>query len=130
MKLPRLTRVTGIYGIEPFAGGFTEMVIASGSKEVRLRCDPDTDELLLSSGLKKERSTAVSIIAGTFRVTSMWSMTNGQGYSDGFRIELRTMKKSWAFEFIAAASAVEVYEAKKQAQPGATAQRGCGPVCG
>ena len=128
MKLPKITHVTAIYGIEPFAGGFTEVVIANGSKEVRLRCDPKTDELLVTSGLKKKRPSAVSIISGTFQVTALWSMTNQQGYFDGFRIELRRAKKYRAFDFISAASAVEIYEAKKEPnqalQPTAAAGRG------
>lgn len=113
MKLPRLTRVTGIYGIEPLAGGFSEVVIASGAKEVRLRCGSNTDELLISAGLRRKRLRTVSLVVGKFRVAWMWSMTNQQGYSDGFRIELCAVKKWRAFDFISAASVVKVSEAKK-----------------
>ena len=114
MKLPKLTRVDRIDGVGSFAGGFREVVIVSGSKEVRLSCKPDTDELQISTAQKKKPESVFSIVDGRFDVIWIWSLTNQQGYSDGFRIELRAKRKSRTFEFIAAASAVEVFEAKKK----------------
>ena len=114
MKLPSLVRVTGIYAIEDsvLRGRFAEVVIRAPKSEVRLRCDHNTDEILLSRGSKKKRSKLVRIIVGQFRVEWMWAMTNQQGYSDGFRIQVADKKRSHVFEFISVASCIEVYEAK------------------
>ena len=114
MKLPKLTSVDRIEGFESFAGGFREIVITSGSKEFILSCTRDTDELQLATSSRKKRKNTVSIVDGSFVVVWMWSLTNQQGYFDGFRIELRGPRKNQIFDFIAAASAIEVFEAKKK----------------
>jgi hypothetical protein len=114
MNLPDLAQLDGIYGADRFAGGFTEIIITSGLTEVQLRCDRDTDELCISTGPKKERKDLVPIVVGEFAVLWMWAMTNQQGYSDGFRIELWAQNRSRAFDFISIASAIEVFEAQKR----------------
>lgn len=120
MKLPPITRVTGIYAIEDpvLSGRYSEIIISSPTKEIRLRCDHDTDEIILSSGSKKRRKKPVRIIAGHFRVEWLWTMTNQQGYFDGFRIQLAAKRRRHVFEFIAIGSCIDVYEAKEKANNG------------
>ena len=115
MKLPKLTHVTRSDGIEAgsLRGQFAEVVIADGAKEVRLSCDPNSDELQMTGGARTTRRGVVTILSGRFRVEWLWSMTNQQGYSDGFRLELRSRKESRVFDFISAASSIEVFEAKR-----------------
>ena len=115
MKLPNFTRVTRIEGIEEPAGlgRFSEITIADGKNAVTLRCDPDSDELRIVGGSKKRQRGSVSLLSGRFRVEWLWSMENQQGYSDGIRIQLRSKSESRVFEFISAASSVEVFEAKR-----------------
>ena len=115
MTLPKLTRVTRIDGVKaPSSGGqFAEIIIADGAKEVRLSCDSNSDELRISSGPRKSRSGAILLLSGRFRVEWLWSMTNQQGYSDGFRLQLRSKNESRVFDFISAALSIEVFEAKR-----------------
>ena len=113
MKLPSITHVTGIYAVEDsiLHGRFSEIIFRTPKKELRLRCDQNTDEILLSSGARKQRKNLISIAIGSFRVEWMWTMTNQQGYFDGFRIQLATKRQVRVFQFIAIASCIEVYEA-------------------
>lgn len=113
MKLPSITHVTGIHAVEDLIlrGRFSEIIVRTPKKELRLRCDRNTDEMLLSSGRRKQRKNLISIATGSFRVEWMWTMTNQQGYFDGFRIQLATKRQVCVFEFITIASCIEVYEA-------------------
>jgi hypothetical protein len=115
MKIPKLTRVTAISGIEDpvLHGRFCEIVISDSKREICLGCDRDSDELILSSGRKKERKKLSSIFRGVGRVEWMWTMTNQQGYFDGFRIQILARGQGRVFEFISIASTIDVLEAKK-----------------
>lgn len=119
MKFSFITCVTGIYAIEDstLRGRFVEIIISAPKRELRLRCDPNTDEILLSGGSKKKRKKLVPIVTGRFHVEWMWAMTNQQGYSDGFRIQLSAKQRRRVFEFVSIASSIEVYEAKKKLNP-------------
>ncbi|MGC4074773.1 MAG: DUF6334 family protein [Nibricoccus sp.] len=118
MKIPKFTRVTAINGIEDpvLRGRFCEIVISDSQREIRLGCDRDSDELILSSGRKKERKSSFPIFRGAGRVDWMWTMTNQQGYFDGFRIQVLAGGQERVFEFISIASTIEVFEAKKPIQ--------------
>jgi hypothetical protein len=117
MKLPSITHVTGIHAVEDsiLPGRFSEIIVRTPKKELRLRCDRNTDEMLLSSGTRKQRKNLISIATGSFRVKWMWTMTNHLGYFDGFRIQLATKRQVRVFEFITIASCIEVYEAHPRA---------------
>lgn len=112
MKLQSITRVKGIWGVEsPVPGLFAEVIFRTPGKEYRLKCDPKTDEIRLSGRVSKRGLTLVPILEGSYRVEWMWRMTNQQGYSDGFRIQLARKQQMQVFEFIAIASNIQVYEA-------------------
>ena len=115
MKIPFINRITGIFGVEDSVlhGQFSEIVICNATKEICLRCDHNTDELLLSSGSKKKRHKLVRILSGSFRVEWIWTMTNQQGYCDGFRIQLGVKQQSHVFEFISIGSCIDIYKALK-----------------
>jgi hypothetical protein len=115
MKLPSLRNISGIYAVEDsvLRGRYSEIIIRAPSKEVRLCCDPDTDELRLSSARRKKRVSLKRIVTGNFRVEWMWAMTNEQGYFDGLRIQLAAKTSCRVFEFISIASCIEAYEAKR-----------------
>jgi hypothetical protein len=112
MNLPTLTAVTGIYGIKDSGlhGRYSEIVIRSPARDLRLRCNHDTDEILVSTSPRRRRASQVRFVTGRFRVEWIWAMTNQQGYSDGFRIQIATKKRNHVFEFIAIGSCIEVYE--------------------
>ncbi len=128
MKIPKLTCVTAINGIEDpvLHGRFCEIVISDSKREIRLGCNRDTDELLLSSGRKKERKKISPIFRGSGRVEWMWTMTNQQGYFDGFRIQIIARGQERVFEFISIASTIDVFDAKK-ADPVGTDNSGAAP---
>jgi len=116
MKLPRIAQVTRIEAVEEpeLAGRFSEIVIVNGAKEVRLHRDVDSDELRFTRGLRRKRRGVISILSGRFRVEWLWAMTNQQGYSDGVRLQLCSKSERLVFEFIAAASAIDVFEATQR----------------
>ena len=118
MKIPKLSRVTAINGIEDpmLRGRFCEIVISDSKREIRLGCDRDSDELILSSGRKKERKKPSPVFRGDGRVDWMWTMTNQKGYFDGFSIQISSRGQERVFEFISIASTIDVYEAKKPIQ--------------
>lgn len=112
MKLPRISTVTGIFGvIDPDSRRYSEIVITTSGRKVRLRCDPDTDEIVIARARKARESSLVPIVVGRFRVEWMWEMTNQQGYSDGFRIQLATKYTKRVIEFVGGASCIDGYEA-------------------
>jgi hypothetical protein len=130
MKIPKLTRVTAINGIEDPAlrGRFCEIVISDSKREIRLGCDRNSDELILSSGRKKERKSRSPIFRGAGRVDWMWTMTNQQGYFDGFRIQILARGQERVFEFISIASTIDVFEARKPIKPPQTTTGSSAPA--
>ncbi len=117
MRAPRIDRVSKIIAVksEDLAPGFDRVVLIAPKSEVVLRCDPDTDEVVVSR-LKKGRKKWIGTVlaSGDFRVSWTWLMVNHQGYTDGFRIELVEGAESRVFEFVASCSALEVSEVVKR----------------
>ena len=115
MKLPRITRVRRITCFEDtlLRGRIAEVVITTPSKKINLRCDPNTDEVVISKNRKAKRGKAFCLVSGNFRVPWIWELKNQQGYDDGFRIELSSGQKTRVFEFVSIASCLYVYEAVK-----------------
>jgi hypothetical protein len=116
MKIPSITHLTAIDAVEDpiLRGRFSEIIISNPKKEVRLGCDRDSDEILLSTGRKKKRNRLSPIFRGAYRVDWMWTKTNQQGYFDGFRIQISARGRERVFEFISIASCIEVYESTKE----------------
>lgn len=115
MNLLSITKIAGIVGVpDPEVSDlFSEIVIELPKREIRLRCNPDSDELVHTGGTRKKRSGTVSIVVGSHRVEWLWAMTNHQGYFDGIRLQLVAKKQRRILEFLAIASCLEVSEAKR-----------------
>ena len=113
VKIPSLTHVTAISAVEDAVlhGRFSEIIISNPKREIRLGCDRNFDELILSVGRNKRRKKLFSIFKGAGRVEWMWIMTNQQGYFDGFRIQMSAQGCERVFEFMSIGSCIEVYEA-------------------
>jgi len=117
MRAPRIDRVSKIVAVksEDLAPGFDRVVLITPKSEVVLRCDPDSDEVIVSRLKKGKKKWVGTVLAsGDFRVSWTWLMVNHQGYTDGFRIELVEAPESRVFEFVASCSAIEVSEVVKQ----------------
>ena len=114
MRIPAIREVTGITAIRDpdLAHGFAEIIISSPTADLRLRCDRNTDEIVLSR-LRKRRPRGVRLLTGRRRVEWMWVLHNQQGYEDGFRIQVADKKGSRSFDFIAIASVIQVFEARE-----------------
>jgi hypothetical protein len=113
MKLPSITRLKSITCFEDqdLPGRFCEVVLSARSRRVSLRCDPDSDEVVISTAEKSGQRKALCLVSGDYRVEWVWKMTNQQGYSDGFRIQLASARERRVFDIIAIASCLQVYEA-------------------
>lgn len=113
MKLPSITRVSRITCFEDplFPGRFAEVVISSPSRKTSLRCDSESDEMLISAARKRRRGRASCLLSGKYRVEWMWTLKNQQGYDDGFRIQLASDAERRVFDIIAIASCLEIREA-------------------
>jgi hypothetical protein len=113
MKLPSITRVRRITCFEDRVcrGSIAEVVITTPSRRISLRCDPDTDEVLISTARQTKRGRAACLVSGDFRAEWVWELRNQQGYRDGFRIELASGQERRVFDFIAIASCLKIYEA-------------------
>jgi hypothetical protein len=114
MKLPRISKVRAIFGtMSDIPGRFSSVTVAAGGKDVVFRCDPDTDELLVSLKKPVRRSKKDTVfVSGGFRVEWMWALKNQQGYEDGFRIQLGAKSRSVVYEVVSIGSTLEVHEAK------------------
>jgi uncharacterized protein DUF6334 len=116
MKLPSITRIKKITCFEDtvLAGRFSEVVISTPSLEISLRCNPNSDELIISKAKKAKRIGKVSCLAsGKYRIEWMWELKNQQGYRDGFRIQIASRRERRVFNIIAIASCLEIYEGSK-----------------
>lgn len=114
MRAPRITSVTRVVGVVPIAAStrFDQIVLATPKSDVVVRCDPDTDEVVISRQKKRKRD-GVIIASGRFSVPWTWLLVNQQGYTDGFRIQLEARGITRVFDFLAMASSIEVQEAGK-----------------
>lgn len=114
MRAPRIISVSRVIGTMtvPPSSLFDEIVLSTPKSDVVVRCDPDSDEVVISRQKKKKRAGAV-IASGRFRVPWTWLMVNQQGYADGFRIHLESGSVTRVFDFVASASSIEVREARK-----------------
>jgi hypothetical protein len=116
MKLFSIARIKKITCFEDqvLAGRFSKVMILTPSLEISLRCNPNTDELIISKTRKAKRVGKVScLVSGDYRVEWMWEMKNQQGYSDGFRIQIASKRERRVFDIIAIASCLEIYEGSK-----------------
>ncbi len=113
MKLPSITRVSRITCFEDSAlpGQFAEVVIFSSSRKFSVRCDPELDEVVISTVRRKRRGRGSCLVSGKYRVEWMWALKNQQGYDDGFRIQLASDTERRVFDIIAIASRLEIREA-------------------
>lgn len=114
MRAPRITRLSRIIGVlGRFVGSrFDHIVLITPTSDLVVRCDPETDEVVISNQKRRKRSGAI-LATGRFRVPWTWLLINQQGYTDGFRIEIEAGGVTRVFDFVAIASAIEVREAKK-----------------
>jgi len=112
MKIPDIAEIDGIYGIRDpvLRRGFAEVVIFGLKHNLRIRCNGDTDEVILSRS-KKGLRQGVRILSGRYLVEWMWCLQNQQGYEDGFRIQVRAGRKIRSFDFIAIGSMIAVFKA-------------------
>jgi len=92
---------------------FSEVQLSTPSQQVSLRCNPNTDEVVISTTNRRGKGKALCLLSGNYRVEWVWEMTNQQGYGDGFRIQVASGKESRAFDIIAIASCLQIYETKR-----------------
>lgn len=125
MNLLSITKITGIAGVpDPEVPGlFSEIIVGLPKREIRLRCDAETDEIVHSGGVKKKRAGTVPIVTGTKRVEAMWAMTSRDGFFEGLRLALVSKGVGSVLEFVTLDSAIEVIECrafspKRAAKPG------------
>ena len=113
MKIPSIDHINAIEAVvDPvLSPRFSEVIISNSKREVRLACNRDSDEIILSTGRKLERKNLFQIFRGEARVEWMWTMLNQQGYFDGFRIQISAEGRERVFEFISIASCIDIYEA-------------------
>jgi hypothetical protein len=116
MRLPKITQIKKITCLEDqvLAGRFSEVIISTPSQQFSLRCNPNTDELIISKATKinKDRREFF-LVSGEYRVEWMWQMKNQQGYNDGFRIQIAAKQKCKVFDIVAIASGLQIYEGRK-----------------
>lgn len=114
VRVPRISQLSRIIAVQDALAGpnFDRIVIVTPQSEVVLRCNPDSDEIVVSRQQKgRKRWSGVVLLSGDFQVSWTWLLQNQQGYVDGFRLEARDGAESRVFEFVAMASAIEVREA-------------------
>ncbi len=116
MRAPRINRVSKIVAVEasPGSKGYDRIILYTPTSDVVIRCDQGSDEVVVAfakKGKRKWRGTV--LMSGDSQVSWTWLMVNQQGYTDGFRVELGGVGATRVFDFVAIASAIEVWEAIK-----------------
>ncbi|MBC2604811.1 DUF6334 family protein [Pelagicoccus albus] len=115
MNTPEFKTIEAIYGIpcEEMPTRFERAVLVTQEAEFLISCEPEFDEIVITKEERKER-TEPPILAGCFRVTWSWILTNQQGYTDGLRIEMKSEEdETYCYEFISIASGIEIHKSEK-----------------
>lgn len=107
----KLCAVTGIAGTA--AGRFSALFLEFENGTVRLECDDDTDEAVVSVCDEPQGQPVVShealIDLEGLMLECAWELRNNRGYTDGFQVRLRDGRgREETRQFEVGASAIDV----------------------